>query len=85
MLTSFTVAALFAGLVASSPLRIRSPYAVKETHLPPSKWRNIGPAPVDHVVNLKIGLKQSQFDELERHLREGKQLRPMPRLQLTPF
>ncbi|RDL38636.1 Tripeptidyl peptidase [Venustampulla echinocandica] len=70
MLASFAVAALCAGLVASSPLRVRSPYVVKESHFLPSKWERVGPAPADHVVNLQIGLKQSQFDELERHLHE---------------
>jgi len=74
MLTSFAIVALFAGIVASTPLRARSPYVVKETHFPPRKWKNIGPAPADHVVNLQIGLKQSQFDELERHLHEGEYL-----------
>jgi tripeptidyl-peptidase-1 len=71
MLTALAAAALFAGFVASTPLRIRSPHVVKETHLPPNKWKNVGPAPADHVINLQIGLKQSQFDELERHLHEG--------------
>ena len=71
MLTSFVVAALFAGFVAGTPLSLRSPYVVKETHLPPKKWKNIGPAPADHLINLQIGLKQGQFDQLERHLHEG--------------
>ncbi|KAH8674505.1 tripeptidyl peptidase-like protein [Tricladium varicosporioides] len=64
------VVALFAGLVASSPLRVRSPYAVKETHYVPHQWSRVGPAPADHVVNLQIGLKQDQFEELQRHLWE---------------
>jgi tripeptidyl-peptidase-1 len=54
-----------------SPVRVRSPYAVKDTHNVPRKWSRIGPAPSDHVIHLQIGLKQSQFDELERHLYEG--------------
>ncbi|KAA6413001.1 MAG: tripeptidyl peptidase [Lasallia pustulata] len=33
-------------------------------------WTRVGPAPADHRINLQIGLKQSQFDELERHLYE---------------
>ena len=44
---------------------------VKETHTVPSQWSKVGPAPAGHVINLQIGLKQSQFDELERHLLEG--------------
>lgn len=71
MLTSVVLTAWLAGLVLSSPLRTRSPYVVKEVHYPPNKWTRIGPAPADHIVNLQIGLKQSQFDELERHLHEG--------------
>ncbi|KAI4253479.1 MAG: hypothetical protein L6R42_007567 [Xanthoria sp. 1 TBL-2021] len=35
------------------------------------RWTRIRPAPADHVVKLQIALKQSQFDELERHLYEG--------------
>jgi tripeptidyl-peptidase-1 len=55
-----------------SPLHLRSPYALKETHNVPRKWSRVGPAPSDHTIHLQIGLKQSQFDELERHLYEGK-------------
>jgi tripeptidyl-peptidase I len=54
-----------------SPVRARSLYAVKDTHYVPKKWSRVGPAPSDHVIYLQIGLKQSQFDELERHLYEG--------------
>ena len=71
MLTSIPLTAIFAALSAASPLRVRSPYAVKETHAVPPKWKIVGDAPANHVVNLQIGLKQSQFDELERHLYEG--------------
>lgn len=65
------VALLAASSVFTSPLRSRTPYAVKESHNVPNKWNNIGPAPPNTVINLHIGLKQSQFDELERHLYEG--------------
>lgn len=71
MLTVTAVTALLAGLVTSTSLRVRSPYAVKETHFPPTKWTKLGPAPTDQVINLQIGLKQSHFDKLERHLLEG--------------
>ncbi len=57
--------------VSGSNLRSRTPYAVKETHHVPRSWRAIGPAPADHMIKLQIGLKQSQFSELERHLYEG--------------
>lgn len=57
--------------VIGSPVRTRSPYAVKDSHSVPRKWSKIGSAPSDHVIHLQIGLKQSQFDELEKHLYEG--------------
>lgn len=57
--------------ILSSPLRSRIEYAVKDTHNIPSKWYEVGPAPSDKLLHLHIGLKQSQFDELERHLYEG--------------
>jgi tripeptidyl-peptidase-1 len=47
-----------------------SDYMVKDTHHVPRSFRWIRPAPKDHMVNLKIGLKQSKFDELEKHLYE---------------
>lgn len=65
------------GLIASvntaigSPVQARSSYAVKDTHSVPRKWSEVGPAPSTHVIHLQIGLKQSQFGELERHLYEG--------------
>jgi tripeptidyl-peptidase-1 len=31
----------------------------------------MGRAPADRMMNLQIGVKQSQFDDLERHLYEG--------------
>ncbi|KAK6596575.1 Pro-kumamolisin [Botrytis cinerea] len=61
---------LAVGLVSSSPIKARTPYAVKETHYPPAQWQRVGPARSNHMVNLQIGLKQGQFDELERHLYE---------------
>ena len=62
---------LAVGLVSSSPIKARTPYAVKETHYPPAQWQRVGPARSNHMVNLQIVLKQGQFDELERHLYEG--------------
>ena len=62
---------LSAASVLGSPVRARSPYAVKDTHRMPMKWTKIGIPSADHMVHLTIGLKQSRFDELERHLQEG--------------
>jgi len=63
---------LATGLVLTSPVRTRTAYEVKDSHNVPSKWSNIGYAPPNTVINLHIGLRQSKFDELERHLYEGK-------------
>lgn len=54
--------------IAASPIRSRTPYAVKETHFAPRGWRDIGPPPADHTLNLRINLKNKNFAELERHL-----------------
>ena len=58
--------------ILSSPLRSRTEYAVKDTHNVPRQWYQVGPAPKHKLLNLHISLKQSRFDELERHLYEGK-------------
>lgn len=71
MLTSAGLVAICAVLAAASPLRNRSPYAVKETHPVPPRWSRVAAAPPEHVIDLQIGLTQGQFDELERHLYEG--------------
>ncbi|KAL8740490.1 MAG: hypothetical protein Q9190_006815, partial [Brigantiaea leucoxantha] len=63
---------LFVGsvLVSSSPVRSRSSYAVKDSHNVPKKWSRVAEAPLDGTIHLEIALKQSQFDQLERHLYE---------------
>lgn len=57
--------------VIASPVKARSPYIVKESHDVPKKWEVKGVAPSDHMLHLKIGLKQDRFEELEKHLHEG--------------
>jgi tripeptidyl-peptidase-1 len=57
--------------VFGSPIESRTAYAVKETHRAPRKWTKMGRAPVDAILNIQIGVKQSQFGELERQLYEG--------------
>lgn len=64
---------LAAQAVWASPVR-RSVYEVKDTHRVPFKWTEVGTPSADHPIRLTIGLKQSRFDELERHLYEGKDL-----------
>ena len=63
---------LTADLALSSPVHLRSSYAVKESFNVPQKWSRVSRAPSDHVLNLQIGLKQGRFDDLERDLLEGK-------------
>jgi len=71
MIASAVLVALLALFSDASPVKVRSQYAVKETHPVPGQWMRVGPAPEDHIVSLHIGLNQSQFDELERQLYEG--------------
>jgi len=70
---------LAAGLLASSvygkPIRARTPYVVKDSHTVPARWTEVGPASPAHKIELRIGLKQDQFHELERHLYEGESIR----------
>ncbi|KAI4160428.1 MAG: hypothetical protein LQ342_005752 [Letrouitia transgressa] len=67
-----TLLTLFVGsvLVSGSPIRSRSSYAVKESHHVPRKWSRVGEAPANGIIHLEIALKQSRFEELERHLYE---------------
>ena len=68
----FLVAGLLASSSVATPIQARSPYAVKDSHFVPPKWRQISPAPPYHNINLRIAVKQNKFDDLERHLYEGK-------------
>ena len=72
LLSSLLLAVLSTASTAFvSPLHSRRSYAVKDSHNVPKQWSRIGSAPTGHWINLKIGLKQSRFDELEKHLYEG--------------
>ena len=71
ILAAFFLLVGLSGRVSCSAVRSRSGYAVKDSHHVPRKWARIGEAPANHVIHLEIALKQSQFDELERHLYEG--------------
>jgi tripeptidyl-peptidase-1 len=69
---SVLLSAAFAAQAAfATPIRARSPYVVKETFNAPHGWTRLDRASKDHLVSLNIGLKQSNWDELERHLNEG--------------
>jgi tripeptidyl-peptidase I len=74
MKTSLALSCL-AALVAPSlaaTIKSRSPYAVKGSHPVPPRWERVDRAHPDHPIELRIGLKQSQFDELERQLYQSK-------------
>ncbi|ORY09202.1 tripeptidyl-peptidase 1 precursor [Clohesyomyces aquaticus] len=63
-------AAIVAQAVFATPIRARSPYVLKETHSLPPKWSRLERANGENMIRLQIGLKQGNFDELERHLYE---------------
>lgn len=65
-------AAFAAQAALATPIRARTPYAVKETHHLPRQWKRVARASGAEVVHLQIGIKQGDFAELERHLYEGK-------------
>lgn len=46
-------------------------FRIKERGVVPTGWRSIGLAPAHHILNLRIALKQGNFEELERRLYEG--------------
>jgi tripeptidyl-peptidase-1 len=72
MLTSALLAAAIAAQAAfASPIRARTPYAVKETHFVPREWTKLSRANGDNSIQLQIGLKQGRFDDLVKHLNEG--------------
>ncbi|KAI9054253.1 hypothetical protein LZ554_001421 [Drepanopeziza brunnea f. sp. 'monogermtubi'] len=59
--------------IGASPVKtiaVRTSYAVKEKHRVPTRWTKMARAPADAVLKLQIGVKQSNFAELERHLNE---------------
>jgi len=68
------LALLVPSAVVASPVKARSStvYQVKETHFAPRAWKRVERAAPDQVINLQIALKQGNFEELERHLYEGK-------------
>jgi tripeptidyl-peptidase-1 len=57
--------------VFSKPIQSRTAYAVKGAHPVPRQWIQRDRAPQGQMLSLQIGVKQSQFGELERHLYEG--------------
>lgn len=56
------IATALIGFVAASPLVIKEHVDV------PKEWELVRPAPEDHIIEVRIGLKQSNFDKLEEAL-----------------
>lgn len=71
--SAFVAAAILAFCDAlATPIRARSPYVVKETHFVPKEWQKQDRSHGGKTIALQIGLKQGRFEELDRHLHEGK-------------
>ncbi|KAI0316450.1 tripeptidyl peptidase A [Amylostereum chailletii] len=56
----------FAGLTSA----LSGVHRLKESIPAPRNWINLGAAPPDHIIPLRIALPQPNFHELERHLYE---------------
>jgi tripeptidyl-peptidase-1 len=70
-LSIFLSVAVAAQIILGTPIRARTEYSVKETHPIPRGWSPAGRAHGNHMLHLQIGLKQENFDELDRHLYES--------------
>ncbi|EIM89124.1 subtilisin-like protein [Stereum hirsutum FP-91666 SS1] len=57
-------------VASASPSARWTTSKVKDSIEPPRNWINIGEAPANHFINLRIALPQPNFSELERHLYE---------------
>jgi len=69
--TLFIAINLFDVLISTGAIDDRSVFQLKESHTQPRKWRRVCQAPSDQIINLRIGLRQGKFEELQRHLQEG--------------
>ncbi|KIX00814.1 uncharacterized protein Z518_09879 [Rhinocladiella mackenziei CBS 650.93] len=70
LMLAATLPLLASSFVAAGPVARRVDLVVKDHHPAPRAWSNLGPAPGEHLIHLTIGLSQSRFSELERHLYE---------------
>ncbi|KAK0444466.1 tripeptidyl peptidase A [Armillaria borealis] len=61
---------LWAALLPLAASEALAAHVVKEMIIPPLEWIPDGLPPSNHIVELRIGLRQSDFDALERHLYE---------------
>jgi tripeptidyl-peptidase-1 len=70
-LSNLLSVAIAAQAALAAPLESRTAYEVKEVHNVPRKWSSKGRASPSHKLHMQIGLKQANFEELDRHLSEG--------------
>ena len=54
----------------AASLNLYKNYVLKDSHVVPATWTQLHRADPDHVLNIRIGLKQNSFDELEKRLYE---------------
>ena len=79
---STLLTAVFAAQAAlASPIRSRSPYAIKEEHFVPRGWSKVKRAEGNGRIQLQIGLKQSNMQGLIKDLHEGKTIALNPTLR----
>lgn len=69
-LLSVLLSVSLASLAVAAPAHQDCPHKVKESVPPPRGWAKATPAPPNLVIDLRIGLPQPNFAELERHLYE---------------
>ncbi|CAG9993160.1 unnamed protein product [Clonostachys byssicola] len=66
----YLVSALAAHAANAAPTHDERSYQIKETHIVPRKWQKIERAPSSHIIDLQIGVRQGNFEELEKRLNE---------------
>ncbi|KAH7311332.1 tripeptidyl-peptidase 1 precursor [Stachybotrys elegans] len=69
-LLKYVGAVLAAHSAFALPTHDQRQYEVKETHILPKRWQNLGRAPADRIIDLQIGVRQGNFEELEKRLYE---------------
>lgn len=66
LVTSLSIISIAGAL----PSHKRATHAVKERHIVPRSWTQLGPASKRDTVNLRIGLAQQKPGLIEQHLME---------------
>ena len=74
--TTSSLLPLLALQSSAATIKSRTPYQVKSSHPIPQQWQKLDRAPEDHMMEMRIGLTQDKFTELERELYEGTEIPP---------